>query len=45
VAAYVGGRAHTVQVFEVAGAGIALTVVFEDDTLFAAFGLPAMVPG
>ena len=45
VAAYVGGRAHTVQVFEVAGAAIARTVVFQDETLFTAFGLPPILPG
>ncbi|MFB9359590.1 RNA polymerase subunit sigma-70 [Amorphoplanes nipponensis] len=45
VAAYAGGRAHTVQVFEVAGEAIARTVVFQDESLFSAFGLPLNWPG
>jgi RNA polymerase sigma-70 factor (ECF subfamily) len=44
VAAYAGGRAHTVQVFEVTGGAVARTVVFQDDRLFTAFGLPLLLP-
>jgi RNA polymerase sigma-70 factor, ECF subfamily len=44
VAAYVRGddgyRAHTLQVFTVAGGMITHTVVFQDNRLFEAFGLP-----
>lgn len=34
-------RAHTLQVFTVAGAAISRNVVFHDPALFALFGLPA----
>jgi RNA polymerase sigma-70 factor (ECF subfamily) len=44
VAAYAGGRAHTVQVFEVVRGAVARTVVFQDDALFTAFGLPLTLP-
>ncbi|KAA0021767.1 sigma-70 family RNA polymerase sigma factor [Antrihabitans cavernicola] len=44
VAAYVaqdgGYRLHTLQVFTTTAAGIAHTVVFQDDDVFAAFDLP-----
>ncbi|WP_433720707.1 RNA polymerase subunit sigma-70 [Actinoplanes sp. CA-051413] len=43
-AAYVDGRAHTIQVFEVAGGAVTRTVVFMDDSLFTAFGLPLIMP-
>jgi RNA polymerase sigma-70 factor (ECF subfamily) len=33
-------RAHTLQVFTVSGAAITRTTVFQDDTLFDAFGVP-----
>jgi RNA polymerase sigma-70 factor (ECF subfamily) len=35
-----GYRAHTLQVFTVTGGAIARNTVFQDDALFAAFGLP-----
>jgi RNA polymerase sigma-70 factor (ECF subfamily) len=44
VAAYAAGRAHTVQVFSTAGPAIARTVVFQDERLFTAFGLPLTLP-
>jgi RNA polymerase sigma-70 factor, ECF subfamily len=44
VAAYAGGRAHTLQVFTVEGERVAHTVVFQDDDLFTAFGLPLDLP-
>jgi RNA polymerase sigma-70 factor, ECF subfamily len=44
IAAYVRGaagyRAHTLQVFAVDGGAVTHTVVFQDDDLFATFGLP-----
>jgi RNA polymerase sigma-70 factor (ECF subfamily) len=49
VAAYVragdGYRAHTLQVFTVAGDAITHCTVFQDDRLFTAFGLPLELPG
>jgi RNA polymerase sigma-70 factor, ECF subfamily len=46
VAAYVRGddgyRAHTLQVFTVADGRVAHTVVFQDNRLFEAFGLPLL---
>lgn len=44
VAAYADGRAHTLQVFAVAGERVARTVVFQDDALFQAFDLPLHLP-
>jgi RNA polymerase sigma-70 factor (ECF subfamily) len=47
LAAYVRGddgyRAHTLQVFAVAGGRITHTVVFQDNRLFEAFGLPLLL--
>ena len=40
-----GYRAHTLQVFTVAGGAIVRSTVFQDDTLFTAFGLPLDLAG
>jgi RNA polymerase sigma-70 factor, ECF subfamily len=37
-------RAHTLQVFTVAGNAITHTTVFQDDRLFVSFGLPLTLP-
>jgi RNA polymerase sigma-70 factor (ECF subfamily) len=39
-----GGRAHSLQVFEVTGGLIRRCVTFADPALFAVFGLPATIP-
>jgi RNA polymerase sigma-70 factor (ECF subfamily) len=45
LAAYAGGRAHSVQVFEVAGGLIRRCVTFADPAVFTLFGLPPAAPG
>ncbi|MEP9382247.1 RNA polymerase subunit sigma-70 [Nocardioides sp. KR10-350] len=44
VAAYAGGRLHTVQLFTTAGDLVVRTTVYQDPDVFALFDLPAEMP-